>query len=133
MAVTAITPTTLVLNTKSADILDADGVVATTPADGWVIAAGGRSGDRLLLKFLADASGDTVVFHQGDRPPSQRAELGATGTEIDDGGLDLTLAASDVRYICVEASRFLQDDGTIHAHCADAGTSCKAFIIPKIA
>ena len=132
MATTAITPTTLVLNTASADILDADGTVATTPADGWVIAAGGLGGDRLLLKFLANGSGDTVTFVQGDRPPSQRAELGATGTDMPTG-LDITLAASDVRYIVVEASRFLQDDGSIHAICVDAGTSCKAFILPKVA
>jgi len=133
MAVTEITPTELEINTKSADILDADGTVATTPAHGWQINAGGMNGDRLLLKVLADASGDTVVFTQGVRPPSQRADLGATGTEIDDGGLDLTLAASDVRYICVEISRFGDDEGHIHCVCTDAGTSCKAFLLPKIA
>lgn len=124
MATTAITPTELVINTASADILDGDGDAATTPADGWVIAAAGLGGDRLLLKFLADASGDTVTIVAGDRPPSQRAGL---------GDLEITLAASDVKYVCVEASRFLQDDGSIHATCTDAGTTCKAFIIPKIA
>lgn len=132
MAITAITPEALTINTKGGDLPDASGVVATTPADGWVIAAGGLAGARLLLKFLANGSGDTVVFHQGDRPPSQRADLGVTGTEIDDGGLDLTLAANDVRHIVVEAGRFLQDDGTIHAHCGDAGTMCWAWILPKV-
>lgn len=122
MAVTVITPTTLVMNTESADILDGDGTVATTPADGFSIAAAGLNGDRLLLKFLADGTGDTVVIVAGDRPPSQRAGL---------GNLSIVLAASDVRYICVEAARFLQDDGTILATCTDAGTSCKAFILPK--
>lgn len=122
MATTAITPTTLVLNTMSADILDADGVAADTVGDGWAIAAGGLNGDRLLLKFLADGTGDTVTIKAGDRPPSQRADL---------GDLALVLAASDVRYICVEASRFLQSDGTITAICTDTGTTCKAFILPK--
>jgi hypothetical protein len=122
MATTAITPTDLVMNTVSADILDGDGTVATTPADGWVIAANGDNGDRLLLKFLADASGDTVTILAGDRPPSSRAGL---------GNLAIVLAASDVRYITVEAARFLQDDGSIHATCVDAGTSCYAFRMPK--
>lgn len=121
MATTAIALTALTLNTMSADILDADGTVATTPADGWVIAAAGNPGSRLLLKFLADATGDTVTILAGDRPPSQRAGL---------GNLAIVLAASDVRYICVEASRFLQDDGSIHATCTDAGTSCIAFLLP---
>src|SRR5687767_4460301 len=122
MATTAITPTALVMNTMSADILDADGVAADTPSDGWAIAAGGRNGDHLLLKFLADGTGDTVTIKAGDRPPSARAGL---------GDLALVLAASDVRYIVVEAARFLQDDGSITAICTDAGTTCKAFIIPK--
>lgn len=122
MATTAVTPVTLVMNTASADILDGDGTVATTPADGWVIAAAGLNGDRLLIKMLADGTGDTVTFLKGDRPPSQRADL---------GNLAVVLAASDVRYITLEAGRFLQNDGTIHATCVDAGTSLKAFIMPK--
>ena len=123
MATTPINPTTLVVNTESADILDGDGTVATAPTEGWVIAAAGLGGDRLLLKFLADATGDTVTLLAGDRPPAQRQGL---------GNLAIVLAANDVRYICVEASRFLQSDGTILATCVDAGTSCKAFIIPKV-
>ncbi len=123
MATTAITPTPLVVNVVSADILDADGVVADTPADGWVIAApAGVRDTLLLLKFLADATGDTVVITAGDRPPSQRSGLGT---------LSIVLAASDVRYIIIDPSRFLQDDGTIEAVCTDAGTTCKAFTIPK--
>ena len=122
MATTAITPRVLAINVMSADILDANGTAATTPTDGWVIAAAGVGGDRLLLKFLADASGDTVTIVAGDRPPSQRSGL---------GNLSLVLAASDVRYVCVEAGRFLQDTGAIHATCTDAGTTCDAFLLPK--
>ena len=94
MATTAITPVTMVMNTAGADLPDASGTVATTPADGWVIAAGGLSGNRLLLKFLADASGDTVTIAAGDNPPAVRKGLGA---------LAITLAASDVKHIVVEA------------------------------
>lgn len=121
MATTAITPESLVLNTAGADLPDASGVVATTPTDGWVIAAAGRPGNRLLLKFLADATGDTVTILAGDNPPSHRKGLGA---------LTIVLAANDVKHISVEASRFLQDDGTITATCTDAGTMCWAWILP---
>lgn len=130
MALTEITPTELVINTKSADTLDADGTVATTPADGWQINAGGMNGDRLLLKFLADATGDVVTFTAGERPPSHRAGLGAAAVEMPTGRM-ITLAANDVRYICVEISRFGDADGHIHATCVDTGTTCKAFYLPK--
>lgn len=132
MADVAITPTTLVLNTASADILDTDGVALASTDNEFVIAAGGLGGDRLLLKFWDDGSGCTVTFVQGDRPPSQRAELGATGTDMPTG-LDITLAANDVRYIVVEASRFLHDDGKIRVTGTDTGLECKAFILPKVA
>lgn len=134
MADVAITPVELTINTKSGDILDADGVaIANAGANEFVIDGGGIAGARLLIKFFdGGAAGDTVVFTQGDRPPSQRADLGETGTEIDDGGLDLTLAADDVRYIVVEAGRFLHDDGKIRATCGDNATECLAFLLPKI-
>lgn len=123
MATTAVTPAVMVVNTAGDDLPDASGTVATTPADGWVIAAMAYPGEFLLLKFLADATGDTVVITAGDRPPSQRAGLGT---------LSIVLAANDVRHIVIEKSRFLQDDGTIEAVCTDAGTMCWAFALPKI-
>lgn len=122
MAVTVITPTQLVMNTFSADILATDGVVATTPSDGWSIAAGGRNGDRLFLYFLVDGSGDTITIKAGDRPPSSLKGL---------GDLVQVFAASDERRVCVEAARFLQDDGTILVTATDAGSKCAAFIMPK--
>lgn len=132
MAVTVITPIPLVLNTASADLTDGDGTVATTPAHGWLITAGGMSGDRLLLKFLGGAAGDAIVFTQGVRPPSQRQDLGATGTDLPTG-LDITLAANDVRYIVVEISRFGDAAGKIACICTEADTSCIAFLLPKAA
>lgn len=122
MATTAIVPTPLVVDVMSADILDAAGTVATTPADGWVIAAPLDPDTDLILKFLVDASGDTITIVAGDRPPSQRSGL---------GNLALVLAASDVRYIIVDKSRFLQDDGTFLVTATDAGSTCYAFTIPK--
>lgn len=121
MATTAITPKVLTLNTRSDDLLDADGTAATTPTDGWVITPADPS-KYLLLKFLADGSGDTVTVLAGDRPPSHRAGL---------GNMTVTLAASDVRYIVIEKARFLQNDGTYLATCVDAGTTCLAFELPR--
>lgn len=122
MPVTNISLTQLALNTASADITDADGTVASTPADGWAIAMGARAfPEKVILKFLADGSGDTVTIKAGDKPPSERAGL---------GDLAITLAANDVKYIVVESARFLQDDNTIFAVCTDAGTTCRAFAMP---
>lgn len=122
MATAAVTPTPLVRDTMSADILDADGVASTTASDGWVVAAPVAPDVDILLKFLADASGDTVSIKAGDKPPAERAGL---------GDLDLVLAASDVRYIMVEKARFMQDDGTLLITATDAGTTCYAWTIPK--
>ncbi len=122
MATTAITPTPLVVDTFSADILDAAGTVATTPTDGWVIAAPVSPDVDVILKFLVDASGDTITIVAGDRPPSPRSGL---------GNLTNVMAAADVKYVIVDKSRFLQDDGTLLATATDAGTTCYAFTIPK--
>ena len=122
MATTAITPIVLVVDTMSADLLDGGGTVATTPADGWVIAGPLAPNTMLLLKFLVDGSGDTITIVAGDRPPSHRSGL---------GNLALVLAASDVRYIIVDKSRFLQDDGSFLVTATDAGSTCLAFEIPK--
>ena len=122
MADVAVTPTALVINVASADILDADGVaIANASANTFAIAAGGQAGSHLLLKFFDDGSSDTVVILAGDRPPSQRVDL---------GNLSITMAASDARYIVIETGRFLQDDGTIRVTCGDDGMECKAFILP---
>ncbi|KKL84937.1 hypothetical protein LCGC14_1959740 [marine sediment metagenome] len=119
MADVDITPTSLVLNTVSADILDTDGTAISDATNNvFSIKADGRGADRLLLKFLSDSSGDTVVIKAGDRPPALLAGV---------GDLSLTFAANDVRYIVVESARFMQDDGTINVTCGDDGTTCKAF------
>ena len=122
MADRAVTPVELAINVVGADILDAGGVsIVTAASDVFAIAAGGVGGGRMLLKFLVDATGDTITILQGDRPPSQRRDL---------GDLAIVLAASDVRQIVVETARFLQDDGTIRATCTDDGTTCHATLLP---
>jgi hypothetical protein len=122
MATTAITPTQLVFGTESADILDANGTVADTPSDGWAITLGSQgTAERLLLKFLADGTGDTIVITAGDAPLAVNASKGSDS---------IVLAASDVRYYIVEPGRHEQDDNTIIVTCTDTGSTCKAFLLP---
>ena len=114
----------LTVNTVSADTLDTDGTVTsgTGSTEGWsIVAPTGRDTD-YLLKLWDDASGSTVVIVAGDRPPSQRSGL---------GDLTITLAASDVKYLVIDKSRFLQDDGTIRIYTSDAGTELTVFQLPK--
>lgn len=129
MSTTAIACELLVLNTRSADLPDAgggsgNGIVATTPSDGWVISppSGQVLGERLVIRFTADATGDTFVFTAGDRYPAQRADLGP---------MSIVLAASDTRFISIETSRFLQNDGTIIVTCTDTGSALTALMLPK--
>jgi|TARA_Y100000310_G_scaffold119312_1_gene118049 hypothetical protein len=99
-------------------------IVATTPSDGWVISpeSGGTLGEHLILRLVANGSGDTFTVTQGDRYPAQRVDLGA---------LTLTLAASDVEYVSLETSRFLQNDGTIIITATDSGSVLTAMAVPK--
>jgi len=131
MATTAIACELLVLNTRSSDLAgvgggSGNGIVATTPADGWVISppSGQQFDERAFFILYADATGDTVTFLAGDRYPAQRADL---------GNMDVVLAALDERHIVIETSRFLQNDGTILATCVDAGTALTALMMPKAA
>ncbi|KKK97086.1 hypothetical protein LCGC14_2656280 [marine sediment metagenome] len=124
MATTAVTPTPLVVDTVSGDLPASSGVVADTPADGWVVAAPVSPDTDVLLVFLGDAGGDaTVTVLVGDRPPSHRSGLPLAS---------FALAALDVKYLIVDKSRFLQDDGTIIITCVDAGTKLFALTIPKV-
>lgn len=126
MAITTIDTEVIVLviDTVSADTLDTDGTVTggATSADGWsIVTPTGRDVD-YLLKFWDDASGCTIVIKAGDTPPSHRAGL---------GDLTIAMAASDVRYIMLDKSRFLQDDGTIRITASDAGAEITVFQLPK--
>lgn len=104
--------------------------MATTPADGWVIAVPAAQGiagqkspmDSLILMFEADASGDTVTIAAGTNPPAHQAGKGAD---------TIVLAASDIRIYKPEVARHVKSDGTIVATCTDAGTRCYAFILPR--
>ena len=127
MATTAITCELLTLNARSADLDpvngggSGNGIVATTPTDGWAISppSGRQFGATLRLTLGVDASGDTFTLTAGDRYPAQRADL---------GNATVVLAASDVRYVDIETARFLQNDGTIVVTCVDTGSTLTAIM-----
>jgi hypothetical protein len=119
----------LSINARSTDFPaagagSANNLVATTPSDGWVVspASGNVLGEKIIFRLIADGTGDTVTFAAGDRYPAQRADLGT---------LDVVLAASDVRYVSVESSRFLKNDGTMLVTATDAGTILLAMELPR--
>lgn len=130
MATTAITCELLTLATRSSDLDpvngggSGNGIVATTPSDGWVISppSGVQFDERLLLTLGVDASGDTFTVTAGTRYPAQRADLGT---------LSVVLAASDVRYVAIETSRHLRSNGTIVVTATDAGSTLTAVMLPK--
>ena len=127
MATTAITCELLAMNARSADLDpvngggSGNGIVATTPADGWVISppSGKQFGATCSLTLGVDASGDTFTILAGDRYPAQRADL---------GNATVVLAASDVRHVDIECARFLQNDGTILVTCVDTGSTLTAIM-----
>ena len=130
MAVEPVTAELLVLNALSTDFPTAgsgtlNNLVATTPSDGWEISppSGETLGDMLFFRIFADSGGTVnVTLKAGDRYPAQRADL---------GDLVLSVDASDVKYVCIETSRFLQNDGKIIIVPADSGSVLTAMILPK--
>lgn len=130
MATTAVTCALLTLNTLSAKLDPVNGggsgnaIVATTPSDGWVISppAGQTLADaRLFLTLFYNAT-ESITIKAGTRYPAQRTDLG-----------DLALAgtSADVKYVCIETSRFLQTDGTIKVTGINASNTLTAVMLPK--
>lgn len=119
MATTAISLTALARGTESADILDSDGTVATTPSDGWLVDLAAVPIERVVFKFLVDGSGDTITFPAGTYPaaPTPKADT-------------IVMAASDVRYYVAEPGQHERSDGKILITCTDAGSTIRAFSIP---
>ena len=129
MSTTAIATELLVINTRSSDLAAVgggagNGIVATTPADGWVVSppSGQQFDERLMFILYADNTGDTFTFKAGDRYPAQRVDL---------GDMDVVMAALDERHIIIETSRFMQNDGTILVVCTDTGSALTALMMPR--
>jgi len=138
MSQTIINPDVLALNTRGGDCPDAgagvnsagaaNGIVATSAADGWqVIAAlNGQefAHDRIVFRMTVTTAA-TYVFKAGDRYPAQRADL---------GDLSIAMATNDTRFIVIETSRFLKNDGTIDVTATNQATDTLAcYVLPKAA
>ena len=94
MAITTVTVTDLTLNTESADLNTAAfGTLGT-------LIATGADGDKKITFIFTDqgAAGDDITMVAGNRPPSQRADLGTTV---------ISMAASDTVAVCLENAQFL--------------------------
>lgn len=119
---TAITVTTLTANAAgiaqpTADVLDTGTAAVTLPA-----AVGGLSGLVVLeVRNGAAAANDlTVSVLAGDKPPAERAGLGALATVI---------AQNATKIIGpFEAARFIQDDGSLSVTFTPAAGTIAATI-----
>lgn len=132
MAVIALTAQLLTLNARGDDHPDAgsgagaggNGIVATD-SNGWAVSPpSGQSFDERTIFRMTVTTAATIVFKAGDRYPAQRADL---------GDLSITMATNDSRMICVETSRFLQNDGTINVTCTQSTDALACYMLPKAA
>ena len=122
MAVTALTVIEPANSVATSDQSATPGTQIVTGADGGSIAAGNRT-DRMVLYITDGGAGDTVVVTAGDKPPGERAGLGA---------LSVTMAASDTKWLVIEGSRYLQDDGTLLITCTnDANITIAPVFLPN--
>ena len=111
--VTIAVVTTAAVNTRSADLIGA-GTAITTGQTFEITGVNGET--RNLLIFVEETAGSTATFtfDAGDNPPSLLA--GATT-----GGLDIAMAANDLRLVPLQPGQFIQSDGEILGSLVGAG------------
>lgn len=113
-----ITPTKCLLFNKEYDVT-AD---AVDKGNEHFINVSDMNHSKLLFRIEGDTAEMTVTFKAGDFSDSTI------------GDLALTVGATDLVVICVESSRFLQDDGTILIDVASdgvvTGASIEAYLLP---
>lgn len=81
------------------------------------------SADKYMFVFEEEGSGAaTVTVDAGDLPPSHRQGL---------GGVDVTLATSDMKALVVEGQRHVQSDGTITGSVATNDTYVRVIHLPN--
>ena len=103
MAITTVTVTDLTLNTESADLNTAAfgtlGTLIATGADGFNVDLSNHLDKKITFIFTDQgAAGNEVTMEAGNRPTSQRADLGTTV---------VAMAASDTVAVCFENAQFL--------------------------
>lgn len=97
--------TSAAVNTRSADLIGA-GTAITTGQTFEITGVNGET--RNLLIFVEETAGSTATFtfDAGDNPPSL---LSGAAT----GGLDIAMAANDLRLVPLQPGQFIQSDGDI--------------------
>ncbi len=116
MAVTAITPIALALNTASVDHADADATAVATGTDGFSVAdSAAMSRNRgIVIKMVSVTNAASFVFAVGTKPPSMQTQQGT---------LTVSLSANDVKYLVIEQSRFRDSSGAITGTVTGAGAN----------
>lgn len=118
MARSAVTVSKMLLyNTAYAVTAD-----AADKTDDHVITATDMKHDRLLIRFLGGTTLYTATINAGD---FSDASL---------GNLVISVDTTDTKVVCLEASRFLQSDGTIEIDLASTGAvtnaTIEAYLLP---
>jgi hypothetical protein len=131
MAVTAVTATELVLDTRSADLPIASWTAIATGADGFTLDLSGFGNIQAVILGFEDNAGCTITMTAGARPPAEHAGRDtASGTEMP-LGRKITLAANDVRFIAIDRSRFMSAAGLIAGISSTDTTTIIALVVPK--
>lgn len=122
MAETAVAVTTLVSGTVSADVITtAEGGTAVTAGNTALIDVSNAGHDVIVTLYAASAA--TATVQAGDKPPAERAGLGAGSAQ--------TLPAGDVLLLCFESGRHMHNDGKIRIDIATNTVVVGAYRIPK--
>jgi len=132
MADRAITTELLTVNTRGEDNPDgadgsgaANGLALLAASDTWVVSPpSGLVFDERLFIRLTVTTAATIVFlgTAAQRYPGQRVDL---------GNLSITMATNDSRMICIETSRFIRQNGTIHITGTNTTDRVQAYMTPR--
>jgi len=125
MADETVALTTLTEATACADLLTAAGT-ATVEVDAANVASIDCKGDTERVVFVCYENGGgaaTVAPVRGDRPPAAWGDQ-TTATTI-------TVGTGEVIAFCLDASKYIQDDGTIRLTVAAQNVHITALQIPK--
>lgn len=120
MGLITVTPVTIEPNTRSSDLVGVGQTVLTT--DTFTIPVKGNTRTIQLFMEELGAGAAVVHFNAGDNPPSFLAGL-------DDGGLDINLATSDLREIRFQPGQFIQDDQSGSITGVVTGQSVKLYAL----
>jgi hypothetical protein len=122
MTDTAVSVTTLTAGTVSADVItNAEGGTSVTSGNTAAIDVGNDCRNVIVTFYAASAA--TATIQAGDKPPAERAGLGA--------GTAQTLPAGDVVIACFEGGRYMHNDGKLRIDIGSNTVVVGAYRIPN--